>query len=114
MSRPSLTKRRPVCAHCGAAYGQRDTHTYTLRWKEGEPEPRYPGNLQVVKRGPVRKYMPAMSFPVRGATVEFAAQPNARDIEVWDGSTWFGGYDPFCTLRCALSFARKAYARGAR
>lgn len=29
----------------------------------------------------------------------------------WDGSSWFHPYNPFCTLRCALSFARKAYAK---
>jgi hypothetical protein len=104
------TGSRPVCVHCGEAYGRRHTHEVTLRWEEGEPEPRYEGNLIVVKRGALRKRVNAMSFAVRNATVEIPAQPNARDIEVWDGKSWYGGYEPFCTLRCALSYARKAYA----
>jgi hypothetical protein len=29
----------------------------------------------------------------------------------WDGTSWSGGYDPFCTLHCALDYARKAYKR---
>jgi len=32
--------------------------------------------------------------------------------EPWDGETWFWKYNPFCTLRCALGFARKAAAKG--
>jgi hypothetical protein len=88
---------RPVCANCGQPYGQRRTHEVRLRWQEGEPEPAYEGSLRVVKRGSVRK-RPDESL--------------ARDIDVWDGRTWFGGYDPFCTLRCALEYARVAWARG--
>jgi hypothetical protein len=30
--------------------------------------------------------------------------------EIWDGESYSGGYEPFCTLRCALAYARKAYA----
>ena len=29
----------------------------------------------------------------------------------WDGTTWVHQYNPFCTLRCAFAYARKAYAR---
>jgi len=28
----------------------------------------------------------------------------------WDGETWFFKYNPFCTLRCALAYARRAHA----
>ena len=87
-----MATNRPVCVHCGLPYGRRDTHQVTLRWEAGEPEPRYEGNLLVVKRGSVRQRL-----------------AYARDIEVWNGRDWSGGYPPFCTLRCALSYARKAY-----
>jgi hypothetical protein len=30
-------------------------------------------------------------------------------LELWDGQTWGGGYPPFCTLRCALDYARRAF-----
>jgi len=32
---------------------------------------------------------------------------------VWDGS-WIHPYNPFCTLRCALNYARAVHARGQR
>jgi hypothetical protein len=106
------TGSRPVCVHCGEAYGRRHTHEVTLRWEEGEPEPRYEGYLTVVKRSAVRKFTRAVSLPALHPfkAIDIKAQPNARDIEVWDGKSWDGGYEPFCTLRCALSYARKAYA----
>ena len=31
--------------------------------------------------------------------------------EVWDGESWWTSYEPFCTLRCALAYARKAWAQ---
>jgi hypothetical protein len=81
---------RPVCVHCGAKYGQRHTHTVTV--KDGEV---YEGFLQLVTRGSTRRR---------------ANGERVWDAEVWDGKSWMGGYEPFCTLRCALSYARKAYA----
>ena len=85
---------RPVCVHCGKRYGRRDTHDVRLRWEKGEPKPRYEGNLQVVRSVMiVRPYL---------------------DIEVWNGRDWYGGYPPFCTLRCALDYARRAFARSQR
>jgi len=30
----------------------------------------------------------------------------------WDGETWFHKYNPFCTLRCALAYARLRYSQG--
>jgi len=29
----------------------------------------------------------------------------------WDGQSWSHPYNPFCTLRCALSYARRMYDR---
>jgi hypothetical protein len=90
----NTTAARPRCVHCGAKYGRRATHGFTLCWQEGEPEEVYGGYLQLVKSETPRKRGD-------GAWV--------RHIEVWDGKSWIGGYEPFCTLRCALSYARRAY-----
>ena len=101
-----------MCGHCGKPYGRRDTHSVTVRWEEGEPEPRYDGNGVPVRRSAVRKSSRAMSLPVRGdVAVEVKARPNARDLDIWDGETWTAPYAPFCTLRCALSYARKAFRK---
>jgi hypothetical protein len=35
-------------------------------------------------------------------------QPEASP---WDGVSWFHKYNPFCTLRCALAYAKRAYAK---
>ena len=115
---------RPTCGHCGAKYGQRNTHSVTLRWADGEPEPRYEGNLIVVKRKRWANARPASAFlertfaphgapqtPFGAKETEIPAQPNVDRLEVWDGKSWIGGYEPFCTLRCALQYARKAWAR---
>ena len=104
---------RPLCGHCGKPYGRRDTHSVTVRWEDGEPEPRYGGDGVPVRRSAVRKSSPAMSVPSRGgaATIEFKARPNARDLDIWDGKTWTTPYAPFCTLRCALEYARKAFRK---
>jgi hypothetical protein len=32
----------------------------------------------------------------------------------WDGVSWLVRYEPFCTLRCALDFARAAHRAGYR
>ena len=32
----------------------------------------------------------------------------------WDGVSWYHKYNPFCTLRCALSYARMAAAHKVR
>jgi hypothetical protein len=80
---------RPTCGHCGAKYGQRDTHSVTLRWADGEPEPRYEGNLIVVKRKRWANARPASAFlertfaphggpqtPFGARETEVPAQPN--------------------------------------
>lgn len=86
---------RPLCSHCGKPYGRRDTHHVTLRWA-GEPKATYGGYLEVVKQSAVR------------TTLDNRL---ACDVEVWNGRDWRGGYSPFCTLRCALDYARKAFRK---
>ena len=94
------TAPRPRCGHCGKPYGQRWTKTVTLAWLPHQEEPRLEGT--VVKRGLARRIGAGAEPPIM-----------KRDVDVWDGKLWFGGYDPFCTLRCALDYARKAWKEAA-
>ena len=80
-----------------------------LTWRKSEPRPAYRGNGIVLKdRG----------HHGRNTLLEHAlGRPKTPDddyafLDVWDGKSYFGGYDPFCTLRCALAYARAAYNRG--
>lgn len=41
-----------------------------------------------------------------------AYPPNQLHASEWDGQTWFWKYNPFCTLRCALAYARRSYVAG--
>jgi len=121
-----MTTPKPTCVHCGQPYGRRATTDEVVRWDtptkeveqfytdrltgqtiitgkmvvlDGEPNPppRYTGNGIVVKNGHA-----------------YLSGDNHRMVmyrTIWDGESWVGGYEPFCTLRCALDYARKAYAR---
>ncbi len=87
-----MTAKRPICVHCGKPYGQRETTDVTVRRAPGEPWPPYRGNGIVMK-----------DFRVGdSATLDYRT--------IWDGETWRMPYKPFCKLRCALDYARKAYA----
>jgi len=101
---------RPTCVHCGKKYGRRVTHEVAMKWNEGEAEPYYQGNLVEV-RTRITKGRPATALPTIGgrAVMDLPAQPNKKTVEVWNGKSWIGGYEPFCTLRCALAYARRAY-----
>jgi hypothetical protein len=129
-----MTAPRPVCVHCGALYGRRATKTEELRWPANEPMPTYRGNGVVVKTSePHRLQLKADILAEReqrrqggGYWASAAREPELDPRfytdeptmhvyrEVWDGESWFASYEPFCTLRCALDYARKAYRRAAR
>lgn len=64
------------------------------------PPPPYRGNGVVVKE----------SQPYLSAATNLMVMTR----EVWDGESWTGGYDPFCTLRCALDYARAAHGATAK
>ena len=117
---------RAICVCCGQPYGQRDIEFVTVKWPIGEEMPPYRGNGIVVKTG--FKYQTTNRETVRGVTAlsmnpdirkkqeaDIARAPerseNVAHISVWDGESYVGGYKPFCTLRCALEYARKAYAQ---
>lgn len=123
---------RPICVHCGKPYGKRRTTTETVRWPAAEPMPEYRGNGIVVR---VREHGTSLSRsmldklradhhdkllrndqwarlqPPDYMRDDYVPDQKTAYRETWDGVSWWGGYDPFCTLRCALDYARQAYAR---
>lgn len=125
----STPRHRPICGHCGSPYGQRAVESQTIRWPVGEEMPPYRGNGKLMKVGHVGTA--PNRADVRGVTM-MSVNPQLRErqeadlarvpehrychatIWTWDGETWHGGYAPFCTLRCALDYARQAYARSAK
>lgn len=98
---------RPVCAHCHKLYGKRITTNPVLVWRAGEARPPYRGNGIVTAEtefAPLCDIEKALGRP---------RQPDDRYVrlDVWDGESWTAPHEPFCTLRCALDYARKAYRR---
>lgn len=59
------------------------------------PPPAYGGNLRVVKQ----------SDPYLGADNHLMVMRRT----LWDGESYWKPYEPFCTLRCALAYARASY-----
>jgi hypothetical protein len=80
--------------HCGKHYGQRAVKSETIRYTE-EP-PVYVGDQIVVE----------YTKPYRSSDGEMS-----MSRKTWDGRTYHTLYDPFCTLRCALDYARLAFRR---
>ena len=103
------TTPRPICVHCGKRYGQRATHCEVVRWMPSEPKPEYAGNGIVIQD----RYHGIAPNRTVLLGVEVTGMHSAYRW-IWDGETWWAKYTPFCSLRCALDFARKAYAKGVR
>jgi len=99
---------RPICVHCGNPYGKRETKTVAVKCKVGEEMPPYRGNGVVVKTS---RYNTGGSIGQTIGGLQFETNEIVETRTIWDGESWWGGYDPFCTLRCALDYARRAYAR---
>lgn len=87
------TTPRPVCVHCGKKYGQRRCKEIIDIVKEREAAPHLETNLILVS---------SQSWPYGTDTKRIVRT-------FWDGQSWYGGYKPFCTLNCALDYARRAY-----
>jgi len=101
--------QRPICVHCGKAYGRRDIRPEYLVWACGTPVPEQKLEGQGVKLDMHRK-------APHPATGTFMGKPynqndNVAIREVWNGE-WITSYEPFCTLRCAHDYACKAWAQG--
>jgi hypothetical protein len=111
---------RPKCACCGKVYGKRNASSQEVRWDA--PSTEY--IIQEWAGRERRTYMQAGDIPppppYRGngvvvkETSPYISADNGRAVMtrwVWDGESYWKPYEPFCTLRCALHYARKAYAR---
>ena len=97
---------RPVCIHCGKFYGKRTTRSETVKWNDGEPKPEYRGNGIVVRE----RTWQTGGFTGNWHGTEFGPHQTIAFREIWDGESWRGSSaDPFCTLRCALDYARETY-----
>jgi len=101
-------EQRPTCACCGKLYGRRNSDKHRVSWhpERGETMPRYTGNLKVtgIERKP----------PMLNARGDRMTVGEWAVYRLWDGTWWPSGYEPFCTLRCALSFAQRAHKAGYR
>ena len=80
-----------------------------MTYTPGEPKPAYTGN-GIVTRERERPTKSNWSYEAGHTHIT----EMMIDREIWDGQSWFGGYQPFCTLRCALDYARKAYKKESR
>ena len=102
-----MTAPRPKCGWCGASYGHRRTKEVAIVWREGEKPPPYHGNVRVLRtreHGPLR-----LIEDVLGRSIQ--KDDRYHFLETWDGESWWGGYAPFCTLRCALDYAQRTFKR---
>jgi hypothetical protein len=97
---------RPICVFCDKQYGQKWTDRTQLVVKAGEPIPAYQGN------GFVTKDSIWQSISTKGTQGGVPYGPGDKVVTrwIWDGESWWRGYEPFCTLRCALAYARAAHA----
>jgi hypothetical protein len=91
----NMTRPRPKCAHCGQQYGERARTTETVKFTSNKPPP-YTGDQIVVKK----------SVPYRTGDGDMVMY-----LRLWDGKTYHLPHDPFCTMRCALDYARLAFRR---
>lgn len=105
-------KPRPQCANCAKPYGERVTTQDVFVWKKGEPIPPYRGNKIVSKETIIRK----AGHNTRGSWmgVPYGPDDNVAQRYLWDGESYYTKYKPFCTLRCALDYARRAHAEHVR
>lgn len=126
---------RNRCACCGKPYGRRMTTTERFVVRIGEPLPRPKSNQPIIATrvwppmpedgGPAfpedaTSYTP-IPDPAEDCSIYRAPQSHpperrgrAVEYTMWDGESYYSGNGPFCTLRCALQFARDSWAAGYR
>jgi len=105
---------RNVCVKCGKPYGHRAVTVVKVTWDTPLFEVRdHRGNVYQAAAEPPAKPPPyrGNGRVVRERFSYLSADTNkmVMEREVWDGESWIGGYEPFCTLRCALAYAREAH-----
>lgn len=83
------------CAWCGKTYGSRVTEMIRCYGDE----PRFETNHERV--GGIQSWTSTDGRRVHAA-------------KFWDGESYWMPYKPFCTLRCAFGYARRAYEHNRR
>jgi hypothetical protein len=121
---------KPICAYCGKKYGGRSLVIKTVVVEIGQPVPPHASNLPCIKT----EYIPALpenggpSTPdeaksyvpmdTDGGSIRMMSYNGRKGRRItrhyWDGESYHSGYDPFCTLRCALGFAKASHKAGFR
>jgi len=96
---------RPICVHCGKAYGQRKTIRECLVWPRGEPQPNTDNPGTHVRRDIIKMAPHSSTGTMFGKS--YGPNDNVLLVDIWNGAWGSGTADPFCTLRCALDYARK-------
>ena len=94
-----MSTPRPKCAECGKGYGVKIVETRGVRYAKGKPMPAYRGPGIVIRSR-------ASAYPTTDGEM-------SGWYRIWNGASYFQPYQPFCTLRCALAYARKAYKEAA-
>jgi hypothetical protein len=75
-----------------------------VRWARDADKPAYRGN-GIVLKDQYHGFNPNRTV-IDGIDVTGC---NSAHRTIWDGETWWAPYKPFCMLRCALDYARKAH-----
>ena len=110
---------RPMCALCGNPYGKKATQREVQHLPLGVV-PEYRGKLELVAESVKEEKHLKPEFALRVDDQAVLQNPDAWERvnvvrrEFWDGQSWSGGYNPFCSLRCALAFAQAAFRDGCR
>jgi hypothetical protein len=90
-----MIRPRPKCGHCGQRFGVRSLKTWTVRYT-GDNPPAYTGDQILITE--------TTPYPT-------SESEHVMYRRTWDGKTWYAPHEPFCTLRCALTYARMAFRK---
>jgi len=117
---------RPRCTVCARSYGARNTQLAAFYLAPDAPIPLYVGNrlllcetIEVAKTYVGPGSARSGDRTTHPTSAEYRKPENWEMVktvsrETWDGEAYIGGYDPFCTLQCALAYARAAHKDGHR
>jgi hypothetical protein len=116
---------RPKCVNCGEPYGKRALETQEVRWdapsKESLVYKGFGGSRDVKGFSQVAEIPPPPPYRGNGIVVKetrpYVSASDGRAVmtrHIWNGVEYWTPYEPFCTLRCALNYARRAFAKYGR
>jgi hypothetical protein len=96
------TETRPRCVHCNEPYGSRITKNAKHEWPAEEDEPPIPVDPWCIISNRDRETYPSYRD---------GKHYRVRWYNTWDGLSFYEPFRPFCTMRCALHYARRAWER---